>query len=324
MEVTKELISKYHLDQCTAAEKLAVEAWLADEEAEMSYPEDFNLDDYEAQGWERLSTRYDLNNEYESTDVLPITKVAQKRFWLSAAACIAFVSIVGISYSLFHNGKNVAAPMHYQTVNVKKGEKQMLVLTDGTQVWLNSESSLTFPMEFSAEKRTVRFTGEAFFKVAKNPERPFIISSPRTITRVLGTRFNLRDYQNEEKSELVVEEGKVSFSDQRKNVGLILSANQKGILDTKNKVSSRENVSQSTKYTDWKENKLVLDDITLEEIAPILERWYNIRVIAPKELNKERYKGRFNNPSLKEVLNSICIATRSKYTQHGKTFTIGK
>ncbi|WP_316803684.1 FecR family protein [Pedobacter nototheniae] len=326
MEITKELIRRYHLDQCTEAEKLAVEAWLASEDATMSYPEDFDLVNTQANGWEKISERYGLGQDHTAKlQVHSKKKNFLERFWLPAAACLAFVFTLGITYKLFNNDKQASVAPAYQTIRVKKGEKRYVALTDGTQVWLNSESSLTFPNEFTGIKRTVNFTGEAYFRVAKNPKKPFIISSPRTTTKVLGTRFNLRDYQNEGQSELVVEEGKVSFSGLKISGNLILTANQKGIIDVKNKLNLTQNIGHSAKYTDWKENKLVLDDLTLEEIKPILERWYNITiVISSKELNKERYKGSFNNPNIKEVLSSICFATRSAYSQQNKTFTIGK
>lgn len=326
MEVTKELIRKYHLDQCTEAEKQAVEAWLESEDAELSYPEGVNLDGYETKGWEKIAARYDFDqNRAFKLPVATYKKSILKPFWLPAAACLAIVLMLGLAYKLFNNIKEPALVLSYQTIEVKKGEKRFVQLVDGTQVWLNAESSLTFPKEFIGTKRAVNLTGEAYFRVAKNPKKPFIITSPRTTTKVLGTKFNLRDYQNEDKSELVVEEGKVSFSATKTNNNLILTANQKGVLNSKNKLSLTQNIDFSGKYIDWKDNKLILDDLTLEEIKPILERWYNIElVISKKGLSKERYKGSFNNPSIKEVLTSICFAIRSEYTQQNKTFIIGK
>ncbi|WP_131536854.1 FecR family protein [Pedobacter nototheniae] len=326
MEVTKELIRKYHHNQCTEAEKLAVEAWLESEEAELSYPDDTNLDVYQANGWDKISKRYNLEKSLSVKPPVAIKKKSVlKRYYLPLAACFAVVLTLGLAYKLFNNDKVPTVAVGYQTIEVKKGEKRFVQLIDGTQVWLNAESRLTFPKEFNGTQRAVNLIGEAYFRVAKNPNKPFIITSPRTTTKVLGTKFNLRDYQNEEKSELVVEEGKVSFSAIKTNGTLILTANQKGILDSKNKLNATQNIDYSGKYFDWKDNKLIIDDLTLEEIKPILERWYNINlIISKKELGKERYKGTFNNPTIKEVLTSICFATRSEYTQHNKTFIIEK
>lgn len=326
MEVTKELIRKYHHNQCNEAEKLAVEAWLESEEAELSYPDDTNLDVYQANGWDKISKRYNLEKSLSVKPPVAIKKKSVlKRYYLPLAACFAVVLTLGLAYKLFNNSKVPTVAGGYQTIEVKKGEKRFVQLIDGTQVWLNAESRLTFPKEFNGTQRAVNLIGEAYFRVAKNPNKPFIITSPRTTTKVLGTKFNLRDYQNEEKSELVVEEGKVSFSAIKTNGTLILTANQKGILDSKNKLNATQNIDYSGKYFDWKDNKLIIDDLTLEEIKPILERWYNINlIISKKELGKERYKGTFNNPTIKEVLTSICFATRSEYTQHNKTFIIEK
>lgn len=326
MKVNQELISKYHLGQCTTEEKLAVETWLESDEAEFSFPDNFDTDAYQANGWEKLSLRYGLEQDNLIKFEAPKKKSIIKRFWLPVAACFAIVFMLGLIYHLSQSNQQPSALPNYQTINVRKGEKKYLRLSDGTEIWLNSESSISYPKVFAVNKRAIRFMGEAYFRVAKNPAKPFIISSPRSTTKVLGTRFNLRDYNDEQRSELVVEEGKVSFSSVKTSQNLILTANQKGIINTTDIPDLiRENIIYSAKYTGWKENRLVIDDLTLEEIKPVLERWYNIKlIIANKQLNRERYKGTFNNPGIKEVLSSICFAIKSDYSQQNKTFVIGK
>ena len=325
MEVTKELIRKYHLDQCTAVEKLAVEAWLEMDEAQMSYPEDFDLDHQQHAGWEKISARYGIGENKVYPVVNYKKQFSLKRILLPVAACLGFVFMLGLAYFSFRSVEERPTPLGYQTITAQKGEKKVVELTDGTRVWLNSQSSLTFPTAFNGSKREVKVTGEAYFAVAKNRMKPFVITSPRSITKVLGTHFNLRDYADELKSELVVDEGKVSFKSRRTATELILTANQKGILDMATNRSFAQDINAGRGYSSWKENRLVLDDLTLEEIKPILERWYDIRiVIGKKALGKERYKGSFSNPSINEVLTSITVATRSTYHQQDKIFIIGK
>lgn len=325
MEVTEELIRKYHLGECSDAEKLAVEKWLDSEDFQMSYPEDADLNDEQQKGWAKLSTRYGIAQDQVSETPKDKKTHLNVKLWIPVAACLALVFAFGLNHYFFSNKVQTADTLNTQVVNAKKGEKKHLILPDGTEVWLNSESTLSFPKEFTAVKRAVDLEGEAFFKVTKNPAKPFIISSARSTTKVLGTRFNLRDYQNEEKTELVVEEGKVRFSSKKTEAQLILTANQKGFIESNGALSAVQNINSSRKFTDWKENRLVLDDITLQEIQPILERWYGVEIkIANKELYHQRYKGSFNNPSLPEVLKSICFATRTTYTQQHQTFILGK
>lgn len=213
MEVTEELIRKYHLGECNDEEKLAVELWLESEDVQMSYPEDVDLDTEQQKGWVNISDRYGIRKEQKDKFILQQKKKQlNAKLWIPIAACLAIAFAFALNKYLTSNPSQTTSIVNDQIVHVKKGEKKYLLLPDGTEVWLNSESTLSFPKEFTAIERAVDLQGEAFFKVTKNPDHPFIISSPRTTTKVLGTRFNLRDYQNEEKSELVVEEGKVSFS----------------------------------------------------------------------------------------------------------------
>ncbi|KIO78679.1 hypothetical protein TH53_01930 [Pedobacter lusitanus] len=327
MEITGEIIRRYHLGQCTAAETKAVESWLESEDAEVSYPEDFDKINYQQQSWEKISMRYGLGLNEES-----ISAPAEKKntrslrlFW-QAVACIAVVMFLGLSYRFLSSDRKTLPALSYQTIKARKGEKKYAMLSDGTQVWLNSESSLSFPTQFAGDKRSISFTGEAYFRVAKNPNKRFIINSPRTRTEVLGTRFDLRDYPEEDKSELVVEEGRVSFSGAKYSGELILTASQKGIFNAGDNPGLKQStVQNSKKYMDWKENRLVLEDLNLEQIRLILERWYNIKlVIKDKNLEQERYTGSFNNPNIHEVLQSICFAIKSQYHQQNETFTISR
>lgn len=326
MEVTKEMIRRYHLGECTTAEKDAVDSWLESEYAEISYPGDFDELDEQQQGWEKLSKRYAFG-ESKQIEYNPVEKEKSHsfRFVGRIAAGLILIMCLGLGYRLFKSDPKESLQLTYQTIQVKKGERRQVQLADGTQVWLNSESSLSFPKEFSGATRDVSFTGEAYFAVAKNPDKHFVINSPRTRTEVLGTKFNLRDYSAEEKSEVVVEEGKVRFSGLQSDGELMLTANQKGTFQAKTKEIKQSIVYDSRKYMDWKENKLVLQDLKLEQIKPILERWYNIDlIIAKNDLKDERYTGSFNNPAIQEVLKSICFALKLQYQQQNKTFTITK
>lgn len=324
MEVTKEMIRRYHLGECTAAELEAVNNWLESEHAELSYPGDFNETDDQQLGWEKLSKRYAFG-ESEKIEYSPVAKSHSFRFIGQIAASLILIMCLGLGYRLFKSNPKESMNLTYQTIQVNKGERKQVLLADGTQVWLNSESSLSFPKEFSGATRDVSFTGEAYFAVAKNPDKHFVINSPRTRTEVLGTRFNLRDYSGEEKSEVVVEEGKVRFSGLQSDGELMLTANQRGTFEAKTREIKQSIVYDSRKYMDWKENKLVLHDLKLEQIKTILERWYDIELIITRnDLKEERYTGSFNNPAVQEVLKSICFALKLTYHQQNKTFTITK
>ncbi|MCD0488519.1 FecR domain-containing protein [Pedobacter sp. MC2016-14] len=302
MQITKALIERYHLGSCTPEEQYAVEEWLENEEVEMSFPEHVDLAALENKGWLRFSKRFNLGSK----------KVIKLKFAIALriAAALFLVSGIALYYFVAHfsaGNKEVT----YQNISTANGEKLSCTLPDGTVVFLNSGSSIRFPLKFNAHTRDVRFRGEAFFKVAKDKTRPFTINTNHIAVRVLGTRFNLRAYPSERQTNVVVEEGKVSFSGLSSSEHLILTANQQGIYDGKSIYKEEVYVA---KHLAWKNNQLLFDNQKLKEVAPVLERWYGVKVsIGDKDLEQERYTGRFDNPSLKEVLQSISFAIKLKY-----------
>jgi len=332
MEINKDIIQRYHLGLCNSNEIAAIEAWLESDQVNMTFLEGKELQQLEDTGWEHLGAHLELKQSHIVE--VPNSKLKIRRFRLDwqVAAGIAFLLGIGAMYFLYYSGVQnnlniqTSAQLIYKEIHTKRGEKLRVNLPDGTQVWMNSESTLRFPQQFAKNQRSVSFRGEAYFMVAKNPKKPFMITSKRTRIQVLGTRFNLRDYASEKLSWVVVEEGKVRFSGIAATENLILTANQKGIYEPDAKpVLSSQLVYNTAKYMDWKDNKLVLDNLTLLEICPILERWYGVKLfIADKKLVNKRYTGSFENPGLKQVIESISFALKSKYHQQDNTWILSK
>jgi ferric-dicitrate binding protein FerR (iron transport regulator) len=328
MKINKEIIQRYHLGLCSPNEIAAVEDWLNSDQADMTFLQEPELKQLEKTGWEDLSSRFNLQSGPQIQEPLIHPKKRLFPFNWQIAASIIVLLTTGV-YFLFHfkaeNDSTKGSPLlAYKEISTKKGEKLQVILEDGTQVWMNSESTLRFPKQFTLNQRMVSFSGEAYFKVAKNPEKPFIINSKRTKVQVLGTRFNLRDYASETSSAVVVEEGKVRFSGLKGPEHLILTANQKGTYaESVKPLLSMQSVYSTTKYINWKDNKLVLDNLPLKEIVPILERWYGIELkVASPGLTKKRYTGSFENPTVHQVIQSITFALKSRYQQQGNTWII--
>lgn len=331
MEINKEIIQRYHLGLCSPKEVAAVKAWLDSDQVNLTFLEEEELQQLEATGWEELTARFDLQSADQGPEPVSISRTRLFSFHWQIAASIVF--ILGLSvYFLFNsNRKNHSQAQNstlvaYKDIHTRRGEKLQVTLPDGTQIWMNSESTLRFPVQFTHNQRRVSFNGEAYFNVAKNPDKPFIITSKRTRIQVLGTRFNLRDYPAEPLSAVVVEEGKIRFSGSGSPENLVLSANQKGTYtESVTPALTAQNVYNTSKYMDWKDNKLVLDNLTLQEIVPILERWYGIKVlIGNPKLNQQRYTGTFKNPTVRQVIESISFALKSKYQQQQNTWTISE
>lgn len=330
MEIDKEIIQRYHLGLCNAKETAAVKAWLTLDDVEMTFINDQELQKLEDDSWAQLATRYKLTSV--PVNKKPASSSNYFRLTWPIAASIVMILGLTIAYLTYNSNllnnspKQKTAQVIYKNIRTKKGQKLQVTLPDGTQVWINSESSMRFPQQFTGSKREVSFNGEAYFRVAKNPHKPFIITSNRTRIQVLGTRFNFRDYANENLSTVVVEEGKVRFSGLNHAEKRVLTANQKGTYGTHaNPALFVQMVYNTSKYMDWKDNKLVLDNLTLAEIGPILERWYGIQFeVTDPLLKTRRYTGSFENPGIKQVVESISFALHANCQQQQNKWIITK
>lgn len=319
MQITKELIERYHQGRCHPNEKDAVEKWLESDEQEMSFPAHADLTAMEDKGWKRISARYEIPAQAIANKPLKLNNYPH--IW-QFAACFLLLVGLGTTYYLNHVASNShQAALIYKTVRTLKGQKLQVKLSDGTLVWLNSESVLRFPESFKGNLRTLQFSGEAYFDVAKDPSKPFIIHTAKTKVKVLGTRFNLRALAAEKATSVVVEEGKVKFIGQPGKQETILTANRRGIFEVSPvPVMMAQGVSAG-QYIAWKNNELLLDNLTIEEVAQTLERWYDVDIkINRADLAQERYTGDFKNPTLKQVLESMSFAVKFNYRQEKQTF----
>lgn len=314
-KITQELLERYHQGKCSDAEKLVIEDWLQQTtEDDFDFPADLDMQLMEDRHWDELSAR--IHPEARSKKL--------SRAWITRiAACITIM--LGLAVYKYqpagNNPKVNTTAVNYREIVSPRGRKSTCTLPDGTIVQLNADSRLKYPEKFSDTSRVVEFEGEAFFTVAKDKKRPFSIHSKQTVVRVLGTHFNLRAYRGENTADVVVEEGRVMFSAEGRKESLILTANQQGIYQADHSLLKKE-VYAAGHYA-WRENRLQFSDEKLSDIAVILERWYNVKLIIKNPaLKNDRYTGKFNNPALINVLNSLGFGIGFKYHIKADTVTI--
>ena len=176
--------------------------------------------------------------------------------------------------------------IEYHTLSVPRGGEYNLTLSDGTQVWLNSESELRFPTHFDKYNRIVYCKGEVYFDVSHNPQTPFVVRLTQGEITVLGTEFCISDY-NPNKPQVTLVEGEVRFNTQNGD-SVVLYPSQQLIYDaTTNQLSIQKvDVYQ---YTEWKNNLFCFEDETLENIMATLSRWYNIEIDFKSDELKQRH-----------------------------------
>ncbi|BBE18917.1 anti-sigma factor [Aquipluma nitroreducens] len=168
-------------------------------------------------------------------------------------------------------------------VIISYGKKSMILLADGTKIWLNAGSQLAFPAVFSDEIRQVTLVGEAFFDVAKNPEKPFIVKTSDLSVQVLGTRFDISAYPEDKVIQTVLEEGRVYLKYLGKGIlnreyAIEMQPNQIVELDKASGTASRKMVDVS-KYISWKDGLLEFEKVDLERALKQVERFYDIKIL---------------------------------------------
>ncbi|MGC6480318.1 MAG: FecR family protein [Flavobacteriaceae bacterium] len=165
------------------------------------------------------------------------------------------------------------------TLEVPYGQQFGLVLEDGTQVQLNAGSSITFPEAFSPNApRRIQLKGEAFFKVASDADRPFIVESHELEVEVLGTAFNVMSYPDEDRVEVVLTEGLVQLKDiHRLDHALLLTPDHRAIFRLADQQFTVDAVPTAL-YTSWIDGKVVFRDLSFDQIIQRLERLYNVKI----------------------------------------------
>ncbi len=179
--------------------------------------------------------------------------------------------------------------IEYHTLSVPRGGEYNLTLSDGTQVWLNSESELRFPTHFDKHNRMVYCKGEVYFNVNHDPQAPFVVKLTQGEVTVLGTEFCISDY-NTDKPQVTLVVGKVRFNTQNGD-SVVLNPSQQLVYDATTNQLSIQKVD-TRQYTAWKDNLLCFEDETLENIMSTLSRWYNIEIdFKSDELKQRRFSG---------------------------------
>jgi len=190
------------------------------------------------------------------------------------------------------------------------GSRVSFNLPDGSTGWLNSGSKLTYSLPFS-ENRKVTLEGEAWFDVFHNEKQPFEISAGKSKIRVLGTSFNVSAYNEEKYVEVVLQNGKVEFSDQSQSRDVILKPSERLVLqDNKLEV----NAVDPSKYKGWTDGKLIFRGDDMAEVARRIERWYDVKVeIADHDLVHFSFRATFKDDSLDDVLRLLSMTSPIEY-----------
>ena len=209
----------------------------------------------------------------------------------------------------------------FNTIETARGKQFSLVLEDGTKVWLNAASSIHFPVVFDDAERRVDITGEAYFEVAKNKNRPFRVAVNGTVVEVLGTHFNINSYSDEASVNTTLLEGAVKISNANQTV--LLSPGQQAQVTQQGNIKKLLSVNTS-EVVAWKDNNFSFNNTDLKMLMRQLSRWYDVEVIYKDENGEQvRFNGDISRSvSLSNVLRMLELTGEVNFTIEGKKITI--
>lgn len=206
----------------------------------------------------------------------------------------------------------------FNTLSTPTGGQYNIVLADGTKVFLNAVSSIKYPTQFNGDQRVVELEGEAYFEVAKDKSKPFIVKSDKQTIEVLGTHFNVHAYNNEAAVKTTLLEGSVAVSS--KNQKAILKPGQQSNISDNAKIAIREVDTEAA--IAWKNGRFKFDNADLKSVMKQLERWYGIKVEYRGDVSDVRFNGgTFRNKNLSEVL-KVLELSNIKFKVEGKTIIV--
>ncbi|HWW38768.1 FecR family protein [Pedobacter sp.] len=329
------LFEKYKSGNCSPEEKEFLD----------NFKDDYKLEDYEwtpemgnkAKIHEILYARLKQETFPECS---PVRKLHPILRWLSVAAVllIASLAIAFFYYRTVQVSNQEGLLVRFET---RKGQKKQITLSDGTVIWLNSLSSLTYGKDFNEKTREVNLVGEAYFDVAHKTDKPFKVHTADFNINVLGTAFNVKAYPNDKTSETTLIRGLISMQPTSGNKKTITIRPSQKIMFIKNNqlkysdhhpviqniiIKTYQKVRDTTIVeTAWTKNNLEIFNQRFIDIKSVLERWFDVQIIfKSEEVKNYVFTGTFTNESIIEVLNALKRTGKFNYEIKEKTITISK
>ena len=308
-----ELLQKYIAGNATEAEKQRVTEWIQEN------PE--NMREYMAQ--RRLHDMALWRTEPVAEENSRERKHFSLRGVCMEAAKIAAVLAIVLLGTHYWTGKHqVPEDKTWQSIYVPAGQRAELMLADGTKVWLNSRSTLTFPGSFKGNIRNVKLDGEGYFAVTKNVEQPFIVETNKCNVKVLGTEFNVMAYAAVSVWETSLLEGAVEILvPGSNNSGMRLEPNMMASLKGNRLVKGR---IKEADYFLWREGLLCFNDISVRDMIEKLKLYYGVDIVVNNtRILKNRYTGKFRTKDgVEHVLKVLKLNNKFTYTKNDETNVI--
>ncbi len=316
------LLDRFEKGECSSEELSQLEAWFD----RTSANEEFNWSEQE-----KLAFNTDLKKRIDAT-IMKKVGISSIN-WLKVAASVILIASFSLLLNTYRTQlRDYFDPVIYTQTIVPVGQKTKLTLSDGSVIVLNGGSRLRYPEKFNRDIREVDLIdGEAYFDVAHNREKPFIIKAGGTHTQVLGTAFNIRSYAGFKNIEITVSRGKVAVSkelsgNKRSKVApVFLLPNEQVSIDRVSLKMDKKNIN-AREIISWTEGKLIFNNELLKNVALVLQHSYGIKInYKNKDIEEIRFTASFDqHDTLDEILYSIAKANRLRYEKQGNNILFSK
>lgn len=330
-----ELLGRYLSGNHTDNERLIVEGWIKQSEVNRIVFEEYK------QVWEAAATNQkneavdvdkaweDLNRRISVFETASTTGNHQRIFskrtiYVLARIAAIFIIAFGL-YFIFNSVVDKQQPANMVNT-ITENTQQSIVLSDGSEIALNRASEISYPDVFDANSRQINFKGEAFFNIAHNPDKPFIIKSGELQVEVLGTSFNLCTCPESDEMTLYLESGKVLFSSIDMNDGrvkeqLILTPGQKGIYNKNSGLICKSDFTGQN-YLAWKTGIIEFEKTPLHEVFNVLEKTYELQIEADNSFDDLCLTARFENETPDNIFETIQTIFGIDYTIDGQNIQL--
>lgn len=258
--------------------------------------------------WQELSSR--INRKTQTAKPTPAKKTFSFRyFYRYAAACIILVAMMGLSY---YGGLTIHQKEHIEQTYTCMNGKSKISLPDGSKVWLHANTTLSYGADFQEENRLVKVSGEAYFEVAKDLKKEFIVQTDGMQVVVHGTKFNVAAFESEDKSRVSLSEGSVSLRTSSGNI--FLKPGEIAVYDKKDNSLSLEDGDVAFDML-WTNDKFLIANEPLGDVCRLLSKWYDVDIHLEEGLeNKYKYTFTLRNEPLEEIVRLMARITSISYS----------
>ena len=326
--MNEDILIRFVTHRCTPEEIKEIDQWIAASQANADWLFEmeriWSLKDQlrfsDKQEIEMAYARFMSGLQEKETKVQIVQRRSAYIVWLKYAAAIVLIGL--LSTNLFYQLRE--EPVAMNMVEVPNGQRVSLTLSDGTKVWLNSHSKFTYPARFSSKERDVKLEGEGFFEVAHNEKSPFVVHADLLHVKVLGTKFNVRAY-DEEPSSITLAEGKVEVATNDNEHKVTLKPNEQVTYSKKGGLIVNKSVNASLTKS-WTLGEAAYINKQLADIVSDLERRFNVHItVEDPELTKEVFTSRFKETAtIDQVLTLLKDTRKLDYKIQGDHIRIYK